>query len=80
MISNIPSEANCKLYFFTYFCRYEDSPKFRQTFADKMIYKAQDPKSFIGYKKDQRGVLDQAPIKSEKFVDEQNKKFLDLKT
>lgn len=40
----------------------------------------QDTKSFMGYKRDQRGTLEVSPMGNEKYVEQQKTKYEDLKT
>ena len=37
-------------------------------------------KSFMGYKKDQRGILEVSPMANEKYVEEQREKYEDMKS
>eukprot|EP00356_Strombidium_inclinatum_P013073 CAMPEP_0170502588 /NCGR_PEP_ID=MMETSP0208-20121228/41959_1 /TAXON_ID=197538 /ORGANISM="Strombidium inclinatum, Strain S3" /LENGTH=155 /DNA_ID=CAMNT_0010781741 /DNA_START=15 /DNA_END=482 /DNA_ORIENTATION=- len=47
---------------------FEDYDNYKQHFADKIQYKAADPKSFLGYKRDQRATLDQSQALSEDHI------------
>jgi hypothetical protein len=59
---------------------FQGSKKMKQEFKDKIQYKMESNKSFMGYKRDQRGVLEVSPITGEKYVEEQKTKYDNLKT
>ena len=54
---------------------YEECPDFKQKFADKILYKATDPKSFLHFKKNSRATLDQSILHSDEHLKAEQEEF-----
>lgn len=54
---------------------YEECPDFKQKFADKILYKATDPKSFLHFKKNSRAALDQSVLHSDEHLKAEQEEF-----